>query len=155
MTDLPSKIRKNSETKVIRYFDQYFNKPVEIAASEYDAVLGFFEKREFDTTAARVITQVLITQARAEGIKVFSLIDTLQGLQKNQLSSVITKIINLSRDKTSQLGYKTKSQNNLRELRNLKDPVVTTINIIEDVAEDPVQDVNYIEPGYVQIGYVE
>ena len=154
MSALPKKPLTKSESKVIQYFDNYFNKPVEIAVSEYDAVLGFFEKRGFGILASRTISQVLLTQAKVEGVKIFTLLDSLGGLDKRTLSSIVVKVINLSRDKTSQLGFKTTRKNHLVELRNLQDPLSTSLNI--NAEEDIVIDTNtYITPDYVELGYVE
>ena len=154
MSNLPQKSFTSSESKVVQYFDNYFNLPVEIAVSEYDAILGFFEKRGFELVAARTISQVLLTQAKLEGVKIFKLLDSLEGLDKRTLSSIIIKIINLSRDKTSQLGFKTTKKNHLVELRNLQDPLSTSLNI--NAEEDIVIDNNtYMTPDYVELGYVE
>jgi len=154
MSALPKKPLTKSESKVLQYFDNYFNKPVEIAVSEYDAVLGFFEKRGFGIQASRTISQVLLTQAKVEGVKIFTLLDSLEGLDKRTLSSIVVKVINLSRDKTSQLGFKTTRKNQLVELRNLQDPLSTSLNI--NIEDDIVIDTNtYIEPDYVELGYVE
>lgn len=156
MSDLPKKNFTKSEDKIISYFDNYFNRQVELNASEFDATLGFFEKRGFDTTAARTISQVLLTQARVEGIKIFELLDSLQGFSKKQLSAVVTRVLNASRDKTSQLGYRTYTTSRLTEIRNLTDPVPSTINILDETDIDiPIDNNDYIQLGYVQPGYVE
>ena len=46
-TSLPPKEQK-TEQRVVEFFDQYFSKPIEVSANDYDAVISFFEKRGFD-----------------------------------------------------------------------------------------------------------
>ena len=43
-TGLPPKEQK-SEQRVVEFFDNYFSKPIEVSANDYDAVIGFFSKR--------------------------------------------------------------------------------------------------------------
>lgn len=127
MSDLPNKTLK-SEQKVVQFFDTYFQKRVEFNASEYDALVGFFQSREFSDVSARTISQVLLTQAKAEGVKIFTVIDTLGKLDYPNLNQVVTKVLNASRDQTSQLGYKTASNLSLYEIRGIADPIVTNDN---------------------------
>ena len=56
-TSLPPKDKK-SEQRVVEFFDNYFTKPIQVSANDYDAVVGFFSKRNFDKVAA-VVAQVL------------------------------------------------------------------------------------------------
>ena len=40
-TSLPPKDKK-SEQRVVEFFDNYFTKPIQVSANDYDAVVGFF-----------------------------------------------------------------------------------------------------------------
>jgi len=142
----------NSSQKVIQFFDNYFNKRLEVNQSDYDATVGFFEQRGFGLTAAKTVSQVLLGQAKSENIPIFQLLDKLGRLSNPQLTNALTKILNSSRDATSQLGFKFISSTNLYERRNLYDPVVV-VQPIEVINDDSETD--YIQPGYVEIGYVE
>ena len=153
MSDLPTKSLK-SEQKVVQFFDTYFQKRVEFNASEYDALVGFFENKNFGAVAARTLSQILLTQAKAEGVKIFTLIDTLGNLSYVNLTQVVTRILNASRDQTSQLGYKTDSNLSLYEVRGIADPVVINGNQRIKVIDAEVDTTDYLQAGYVEIGYV-
>jgi len=154
MSSLPTK-EKKSEQKVVEFFDSYFTKKIQFPVSEYDAVVGFFDKRNFGETASRTVSQVIMTQAKKESISVFKLIDSLGKLNEPSLSTVVTKILNASRGKTSQLGYRTVNNNALTELRSIGDKVNTepdNVGFGQDQVEGP--DLQYITTGYVEQGYV-
>jgi hypothetical protein len=82
-------------------------------------VLGFFLKNGFDEQAAKSTAIVLLNQARIDNVNPMQLIDTLKGLNGAQLSQVVTEIINLYREKTSFLGYKTLTSEVTYESRNI------------------------------------
>lgn len=151
MPALPTK-QLNSSQKTIQFFDNYFDRRLEVKQSDYDASVGFFENRGFGLSAARTVSQVLLGQAKSENIPIFQLLDKLGRLSAPQLNTALTKILNSSRDATSQLGFKYVSSTDLYEKRNLYDPVVL-VQPIEVINDDSETD--YIQPGYVEIGYVE
>jgi hypothetical protein len=154
MSSLPTKTT-STDRKVVQFFDSYFSKPLEFAASDFDATVGFFTQRNFEESAARTISQVLLNQAKLEGVKIFQLLDTLKLLPNNQLSFIITKILNSSRDKTSQLGYQSPVTDKLFELRNINDPIMTGINEFIVPDEEEIINKNYVNFDYVEPGYVE
>lgn len=118
MSSLPSQ-PKTTDGKVNQFFDQYFNKKLSYPSNEVDAVIAFFDKRGFDKNAAISTAGVLLQQAKIDGVKVFELLDTLQGLESVQLSAVVTEILNYNRLATSTLGYKVKNTANKTEKRNI------------------------------------
>lgn len=118
-TNIPSQPFTNSDQSVKTFFDRYYNKPLEFAASEVDAVVAFFEKRGFETAAANSVATVLMQQAKIDGVKIFKLLDTLTGLEDVRLSALVTEILNYSRTKTSTLGYRVESVTNYIEARNI------------------------------------
>ena len=105
MANLPTQL-KNTQQKVKTFFDEYYSAPLEFPSNEVDAVIGFFEKRGFEKTSAQTIGSVLMKQAKIDDVKIFELLDTLQGFNELQLSSVVTEILNYNRQKMSSLGYK-------------------------------------------------
>ena len=118
-TNVPSQPYTNSDQSVKSFFDRYYDKPLEFAASEVDAVVTFFEKRGFEPAAANSVATVLMQQAKIDGIKIFKLLDTLTGLENVQLSALVTEVLNYSRTKTSTLGYRVESTTNYIEARNI------------------------------------
>ena len=121
-SDLPTRELKTNE-QMVAYFDSRFKKPLEFAANDFDAVIGFFLKRGFEKTSAQTISQVLLSQAKREDVKIFELLDKLAGYNKTQLTSIILNVINTSRDKTSQLGFRSKSNVTKLEERNIGDMI--------------------------------
>lgn len=108
-----------SDQRVVSFFDTYWQKQLEYPANDFDAVVGYFTKRQFDRQAAISIAQLIISQAKVDSVPVFKIIDTLQGLTEAQLTRTVTEILNFRRDKTSRLGYKTNSQTDKFETRNI------------------------------------
>ena len=120
MANLPNQeIRKGSSEDTKQFFDTFFAEPLSYPAAEIDAVVGYFEGRGFGKEAAISVAKVLIRQAKLDGIKVFKLVDTLKGLNKVQLSSVVTEILNYNRPKSSTLGYRIEDSVLWGEKRNI------------------------------------
>lgn len=121
ITNLPiSNEAKDSGEEVKTFFNRYFTEPMTFPVSQIDAVIGFFLKRGFSETSAKSTSIVLLSQARIEGINVFQLLDTLKGLTSVQLSSIVTEVMNSSREKISILGYKVVKIEETAESRNIK-----------------------------------
>ena len=112
--------RKNSDKEVQQYFDQYFTKPLEFTSNEVDAVIGFFKKRGFEESAAVSVGSTLLQQAKLDNVKVFKLLDTLNGLDEVQLSAIVAEIINYNRPKTSTVGYRRADSFDKTESRNIQ-----------------------------------
>jgi hypothetical protein len=105
------------ENKTI--LDKYFQQEITFPAEQIDVVQGFFLKRGFAIDAARSIAIVLLNQARIDKINVFQLLDKLKEVNENQLSQIITDILNAYRDNSSSLGFKHIDQVNTLENRDI------------------------------------
>ena len=111
MASLPStNATEGSDKKVTDFFDKYYTKSLSFPTNDVNAVLGFFEKRGFSTSASAAVASILLSQAKLDSIPVFQLLDTLKGLQETQLSNVVAEILNYNRDRTSSIGYSTANQ---------------------------------------------
>ena len=121
-TNLPknTSYRRGSDKEVQKYFDQYFTKPLEFSSNEVDAVIGFFSKRGFEQSAAIAVGSTLLQQAKLDNVKVFKLLDTLNGLDEVQLSAIVAEIMNYNRPKTSTVGYRRAETFDKTESRNIK-----------------------------------
>tara|TARA_B100000676_G_C17507940_1_gene546449 strand:- start:11 stop:442 length:432 start_codon:yes stop_codon:yes gene_type:complete len=108
-----------SDQKVNKVFDQYFTASQNFPSNEVDAVVGFFENRGFDKTAAVSTATTLLSQARLDDVNVFELLDTLKGLESVQISAVVAQVINYNRPSTSTIGFRRDNQDNLSEKRNI------------------------------------
>lgn len=144
MSNLPQYIPSQSGKNTVEFFDQYFVKKISFPADEVDAVVGFFVKRGFEKISATSIATVLLTQAKLDNIKVFKLLDTLQGTNTLQLNAVVSEILNYNRQKISSLGYKTPSETTNEE-RNI---IYSVPQSTSDGASTYIAD-GYVDPGYV------
>jgi hypothetical protein len=120
-TNLPqAEIDNDSSTEVKQFFNRYFTEQLTFPANQIDAVVGFFMKRGFSEQSAKSTGIVLMSQARLENVNIFQLLDTLKNLNSAQLSSVVTQVMNSSREKISILGYKILAVEETAESRNIK-----------------------------------
>lgn len=118
-SSLPNPEINNSDEFVKGFFNRYYTKSLEFPANEVDSVVAFFKKRGFEDTSANSVATVLLEQAKIDNVKVFTLLDTLNGVNEVQLSSLVTEILNYSRSKTSTLGYRINQSTNSVEARNI------------------------------------
>jgi hypothetical protein len=120
-TNLPSQENNtDSSSEVKSFFNRYYSEPLTFPASQIDAVVGFFMKRGFSEQSAKSTGIVLMSQAKLENINVFQLLDTLKPLTGVQLSTIVTQVMNSSREKISILGYKILTVEETVESRNIK-----------------------------------
>jgi hypothetical protein len=109
----------DSATAVKNFYSAYFTEGVSYPASEVDAVTAFFTSRGFGENAAGAVAGVLLLQAKLDNVKVFKLLDTLNGLDKLKLSAIVTEVLNYNRPRSSTLGYRVNSPAALIEARNI------------------------------------
>jgi len=112
-------VSKGSDKDVRQFFDKYFSRSVNIAQNDLDSVIGFFENRGFDASAALAVSVVLLDQAKRDGVKIFKLLDTLKVLNGTQLSVVVAEVLNYNRKRTSAIGFKRSSTVDKVEKRNI------------------------------------
>jgi len=109
----------DSADEVKQFFDRYFTKPINITSNQVDSVVGFFTKRGFDQNAAIAVATVLLQQAKAENKDIFSLLDTLKGLDEVKLTKLIAAILNNNRSNVSALGFVNSDDIETVESRNV------------------------------------
>jgi hypothetical protein len=118
-TNLPKTENSDSASEVKEFFNQYLTEKISFPSNEVDAVIGFFENRGFDKTSAQSTATALLQQAKIDEVKIFELIDSLQGLNKTQLSDIVANVLNYSREKISTLGFRVESKYEKLEKRNI------------------------------------
>jgi hypothetical protein len=94
----------DSASATLQVFDTYSVAPLNVNASTYDAMVGFFTQRGFGEDSARSMSYVIIKQAVLDKINPFKLIENLKGLSNVEISDLITEVLNYNRYKTSSLG---------------------------------------------------
>lgn len=121
MTTSVSGIEKKNDSagEVKEFFNKYFTKQINFTSNQVDSVVGFFEKRGFEKQSAIAVSTAILQQANLEGTPVYSILDTLKGLDEVQLSQLVTTILNVNRSKSSALGYQISPKEKSREARNI------------------------------------
>ena len=107
MSSLPVPTKQDSAAGTKLFFDRYGQQPLEFSANEVTAAIAFFQSRGFEDDAAILTAQVLLKQAKVDGIPVFKIIDTLTTFNGVQISAIVAEILNNNRVPTSLLGYRT------------------------------------------------
>jgi hypothetical protein len=120
MSSLPiPNISKRSDRGVQLFFDTYYTKDINFSDNDLNAIIAFFESRGFDNSAAIAVSTSLLSQAKAQKIPVFKLIDTLKTYTGIQLSSIVAEILNFNRRRTSAIGFKREKNKLTIESRNI------------------------------------
>jgi len=118
-TNLEIKKPQGSE-EVVQFLAGLTQDRIEFNASEYDAVVGFFEGKDYTRASAQSIAYVILRQARIDNVPVFQVLDTLGTVSPVALSQLVTEILNTNRYKTSVLGYKNPRTTQDHISRNIK-----------------------------------
>jgi len=119
MSSLPQTLNPDSAAKVKTFFDKFYQPSQSFSAADIDAVIGYFLKRGFERVSATSTANVLLGQAKSDGINVQKLLDTLEGIDDVTLSNVVGRILNTNRDKSSQLGFSSSIEGLRLEARNI------------------------------------
>jgi hypothetical protein len=109
----------DSSSEVKEFFNKYFSESISYSATQVDSVVGFFLKRGFNESSATGVATVLLQQAKIDDVNVFTLLDTLKGLDEVQISSLVGEIVNFNRSKVSVIGIKTAFPETKQEQRNI------------------------------------
>ena len=118
-TNLPPSSPSDSSEEVRSFFDKYFTSQITFPVNQIDAVVGFFLKNGFDEQSAKSVSIVLLNQSRIDNVNPLQLIDSLRTMDGAQLSRVVTEILNLYRERSSRLVYKTVATEETLESRNI------------------------------------
>lgn len=119
LTNLPIKQDLDSAAATKAFFNTYGNNQLEFSANEVSASIGFFKSRGFDDDASILTSQVLLKQAKIDGVPVFKILDTLKTFNGVQISAIVAEILNNNRNATSVLGYKVLSVEKQNQTRNI------------------------------------
>ena len=103
----------------IRSFNNYYSEPVELNATAYAAMTGYFTSKGFDQAASESISTIIMTQAKRDGYNPMQILDTLTGLDSIELTGLVAEILNYNRYKTSNLGTARKFEPNAEISRNI------------------------------------
>jgi hypothetical protein len=96
--------RKTSSDGTTKFFDSFYQIPIEINNTTLIAIIGFFETRGYGSVAAESVAIIITVQAKKDKLNPFEILDTLKGFTDVQISSIVGEILNYNRFKTSSLG---------------------------------------------------
>lgn len=102
--NIPSETQSSSVETTIKFFDDFYQVPVEINGTALTAMTGFFETKGFEKNSAESVSIIILTQAKRDNLNAFQILDTLGGLDTLELSALVGEILNYNRFKTSSLG---------------------------------------------------
>jgi|TARA_B110000908_G_C10248001_1_gene450010 hypothetical protein len=109
----------DSSSEVKEFYNKFYTEKISYSANQVDSVVGFFLKRGFDESSATGIATVLLQQSKIDDVNVFTLLDTLKGLNDVQISGLVGEIVNYNRSKVSVIGFKTTDSVEKQESRNV------------------------------------
>jgi hypothetical protein len=109
MADLVNTNAQLNDTlvKSKEFFFNYEKEAISYPSNQVDAVVGFFESRGFEKTAAISTATVLLRQAKIDGVNVMDLLDQLRTIDDIKLNNLIGAILNTNRSAISKLGFVT------------------------------------------------
>ena len=109
MADLVNTNAQLNDTlvKTKEFFFNYKKEAISYPSNQVDAVVGFFESRGFEKTAAISTATVLLRQAKIDGVNVMDLLDQLRTIDDIKLNNLIGAILNTNRSAISKLGFVT------------------------------------------------
>tara|TARA_A100001015_G_scaffold17924_1_gene20805 strand:- start:826 stop:1251 length:426 start_codon:yes stop_codon:yes gene_type:complete len=107
-TNLPIEPIQNVDLtkKTLRIFGDYFDNEVQISSQEYDAVVSFFNSKDYAGESAETLAYVICRQAKIDNVSAMSVLDQLSTTDPQELSDVVAEILNLYRFKSSLIGKK-------------------------------------------------
>lgn len=106
MTSLKSNLPYSGTNKdaTVQAFDSYYESPIEISATAYAAMTGYFTSKGFEIVAAESISTIIMRQSKTDGYNPMQILDSLKGLSDVELSGLVAEILNYNRLSTSSLG---------------------------------------------------
>ena len=81
-TDKPTNlgVQAKDPQSLVDYFSGINGLTQTFNASEYDAVVGFFQNKNFSKLSAETVAHIILTQAKIDNVAVFKILDTFNNL---------------------------------------------------------------------------
>jgi hypothetical protein len=106
-SNLPKRQIEDSAAGTKLFFDTYGQTPLEFNAVDIDTATGFFQSKGFDQDAALAVSIVLLKQAKLDDTPIYQILQSLEGFDNLQLSTLVGEILNNNRVNISTLGFRT------------------------------------------------
>lgn len=108
-----------SNIKTRKYFGSYDEYEIELSSGEYDITVSFFESMGFESSVAVIVASSVLVQAKKENINAQQLVEKFKKTDRNHLDQIVNTIMNKNTGKTSVVGFRKKTPDNLFENRNI------------------------------------
>jgi hypothetical protein len=100
----PASATESSSDLTNKALSQYNDVPVELDHNVMTAMIGMLENRGFSNDSAESISITIMIQARRDGYNPITVLESMKKLGENDLSQLLSEILNYNRLKTSVLG---------------------------------------------------
>jgi hypothetical protein len=100
----PATATESSSDLTNKALSQYNDVPVELDHNVMTAMIGMLENRGFSIDSAESISITVMIQARRDGYNPMTVLESMKKLGENDLSQLLSEILNYNRLKTSVLG---------------------------------------------------
>ena len=100
----PATATESSSDLTNKALSQYNDVPVELDHNVMTAMIGMLENRGFSNDSAESISITIMIQARRDGYNPITVLESMKKLGENDLSQLLSEILNYNRLKTSVLG---------------------------------------------------
>ncbi len=115
-TNLP---RDFSKEKTLQEFEGYQSIKGSVNPTIYNAMIGALTSKGFGQSAAELVTETIMMQAKIDGYNSMELLDSIKKLNKIEINGIISEIINYNRYKSSCVGYYTEPSTTPEISRNI------------------------------------
>lgn len=104
-TNLPLKQSAGSSSDPTnKNLSQYYDIPVQLDQNVLTAMIGMLENRGFSSDSAESISITIMVQAARDNYNPMTILESMKKLGENDLSQIISEVLNFNRFKTSVLG---------------------------------------------------
>lgn len=100
----PATATASSSDLTNKALSQYNDVPIELDHNVMTAMIGMLENRGFSSDSAESISITVMVQARRDGYNPMTVLESMKKLGENDLSQLLSEILNYNRLKTSVLG---------------------------------------------------
>ena len=94
------------ERNVDKYFNNWFDIPIEVSSNIDSAVIAFFENIADNKDSAKALASAVIYTSVKQGINPMDTVREMQKLGPGQLNAYVSMFLNFNRVGTSYLGIK-------------------------------------------------
>jgi hypothetical protein len=100
----PATATASSSDATNNEFNQYNDVPIQFDHNVLTAMKGMLENRGFSSDSSESISITIMIQSKRDGYNPMTVLESMKKLDENDLSQLLSEILNYNRLKTSVLG---------------------------------------------------